>query len=72
VAALAVLDGEATADDLRAHCRARLADYKRPRTVGFAAELPRTASGTVDRGAVRRLLEGTDTDGGSNLSDADP
>jgi len=72
VAALAVLDGEATADDLRAHCRDRLADHKRPRTVGFTTELPRTASGTVDREAVRRLLEGTDTDGGSNLSDADP
>ncbi|PSQ44337.1 2-succinylbenzoate-CoA ligase [Halobacteriales archaeon SW_5_68_122] len=72
VAALAALDGEATADDLRAHCRGRLADYKRPRTVEFAAELPRTASGTVDREAVRRLLEGTDTEGGSNLTDADP
>ena len=72
VAALAALDGEATADDLRAHCRGRLADYKRPRTVEFAAELPRTASGTADRGAVRRLLGGTDTEGGSNLTDADP
>ena len=69
VAALAVLDGETTPADLRAHCRARLADYKRPRTVGFAAELPRTASGTVDREAVRRRLEG-DTEDGADLTDA--
>ncbi|PSQ11916.1 2-succinylbenzoate-CoA ligase, partial [Halobacteriales archaeon QS_7_69_60] len=69
VAALAVLDGETTAADLRAHCRGRLADYKRPRTVGFAAELPRTASGTVDREAVRRRLEG-DTEDGADLTDA--
>jgi len=57
VAALVVPDCETTADDLRAHCRERLADYKRPRTVGFASEIPRTASGTVDRDAVRRRLE---------------
>ncbi|WP_254840346.1 class I adenylate-forming enzyme family protein [Natronomonas marina] len=56
VAALVVRDGETTAADLREHCRDRLADYKRPRTVGFAAAVPRTASGTVDREAVRRLL----------------
>ena len=46
-----------TGDDLRAHCADRLADFKRPRTVAFADELPRTASGTIDRGAVQRILE---------------
>jgi O-succinylbenzoic acid--CoA ligase len=60
VAALVVAEAVG-ADDLRAHCRERLAPFKLPRTVGFAAELPRTASGTVDREAVReRLLSGDD------------
>jgi O-succinylbenzoic acid--CoA ligase len=57
IAALVVRDGEATATDVEAHCRDTLADFKRPRTVAFAAALPRTPSGTVDRAAVRRRLE---------------
>ncbi len=49
------------ADDLTpaaldSHARERLADYELPRTVAFAAEIPRTASGTVDRDAVRDRL----------------
>ncbi|WP_135852436.1 o-succinylbenzoate--CoA ligase [Halorussus salinus] len=47
---------------LDAHCRERLAGYKRPRTVAFADDLPRTASGTVEREAVReRLRESGDS-----------
>jgi O-succinylbenzoic acid--CoA ligase len=33
-----------------------LAGYKCPRTVALADELPRTASGTVEREAVRERL----------------
>jgi len=44
------------ADAVREHCRERLAGYKLPRTVTFADELPRTASGTVDRERVRTAL----------------
>jgi len=51
VAALVV--GDATADELAAHCRERLAAFKLPKTWGFADELPRTPSGTVDRETVR-------------------
>lgn len=47
---------DATAVDLQEHCRATLAGYKCPRTVAFADALPRTASGTVDRTAVRESL----------------
>jgi len=47
---------ELSADDVEAHCEGRLAGYKRPRTVEFADELPRTASGTVEREAVREIL----------------
>jgi len=50
-------DDSVTAEDVRAFVRERLADYKVPKTVGFASELPRTASGTIDRGAVRDRLE---------------
>jgi O-succinylbenzoic acid--CoA ligase len=45
-----------TIGELEAHCRERLAGYKRPRVWAFADELPRTTSGTVEREAVRRLL----------------
>ena len=49
-------DGTPTSGDLDAHCRERLAGYKCPKTVAFADELPRTASGTVEREAVRERL----------------
>jgi O-succinylbenzoic acid--CoA ligase len=44
------------ASTLAEHCRARLAGYKVPRTIRFADAIPRTASGTVDREAVRAHL----------------
>jgi O-succinylbenzoic acid--CoA ligase len=59
VAALVVTAGGAddlTAEGLRAHCRERLAGFKLPRTIAFADALPRTASGTVARRAVRERL----------------
>ena len=55
IAAL-VVPGEVRPDVLDAHCRDRLASFKVPKTWGFADELPRTASGTVDREAVRERL----------------
>lgn len=39
----------ATEDDLRAWCRERLAAYKVPKHVRFAADFPRTASGKVQK-----------------------
>lgn len=42
-----------TLDSVREFCAGRLAGYKHPRLLDTAAELPRTASGTVDREAVR-------------------
>jgi O-succinylbenzoic acid--CoA ligase len=44
---------EATAEALRRHCAAQLAAFKVPKTVAFARELPRTASGKVARSALR-------------------
>jgi O-succinylbenzoic acid--CoA ligase len=65
VAALVVSEADAdlTAEEIEAHCREKLAGYKRPRTVRFADELPRTASGTVERETVReRLRDAGDED----------
>jgi O-succinylbenzoic acid--CoA ligase len=54
VAALVVpADGDAVdGDRLRGHCRRELSEYKLPKTVVTAGQLPRTESGTVDRRAV--------------------
>jgi o-succinylbenzoate---CoA ligase len=59
VCALVVADG-VTKGELRAFCEGRLAGYKRPKTVAFADALPRTASGTIDREAVRERLRSSD------------
>jgi acyl-CoA synthetase (AMP-forming)/AMP-acid ligase II len=47
-----------TAEDLRAHVRDRLAHFKVPAVVEFAAELPRNANGKV----LRRMLVGNPAD----------
>lgn len=51
IKAVIVLREGATPDvmGVKAHCRAHLAQYKIPKVVEFAAELPRTASGKVQR-----------------------
>ena len=41
------------AEDLRAHCRARLAGYKTPRTVDFAESIPRSAAGKILKAPLR-------------------
>ncbi|HWC25442.1 MAG TPA: AMP-binding protein, partial [Solirubrobacteraceae bacterium] len=42
-------DHTATEEELRGHCRARLAGYKVPRVYRFSRELPRTVSGKLLR-----------------------
>ncbi|AJF27022.1 O-succinylbenzoate--CoA ligase [Haloarcula sp. CBA1115] len=54
VAALVV--GDISPAAVRDHCAERLAPYEVPKTVQIADALPRTASGTVDRSAVRSRL----------------
>jgi carnitine-CoA ligase len=61
VAVFVVRDGEhPTADEVRAHCRATLAAFKRPQMVEFVAELPQTAVGKVRK----HLLVPSPGDGG--------
>ena len=43
------------ADQLTAHCRERIAGYKRPRRYVFVTELPKLPSGKIDKREVRRL-----------------
>ncbi|WP_255170808.1 class I adenylate-forming enzyme family protein [Natrononativus amylolyticus] len=70
VAALVVLEA-GTGDEspaleaLRDHWRERLAGFKRPKTIAVAEGLPRTASGTVDREAVRDVLRERGIDAGT-------
>ncbi|NKQ52222.1 AMP-binding protein [Amycolatopsis sp. K13G38] len=50
--AFVVVDGPLNEETVLEFCRSRLANYKRPRSVEFLAELPRNASGKV----LKRLL----------------
>jgi benzoate-CoA ligase family protein len=42
---------------IEAHCRSRMASYKRPRRIEVVAELPKTPTGKVQRFALRERLE---------------
>jgi acyl-CoA synthetase (AMP-forming)/AMP-acid ligase II len=45
--------GEATEDELREHCRSKLAGYKIPKRIEFRAELARTATGKLQKFKLR-------------------
>jgi acyl-CoA synthetase (AMP-forming)/AMP-acid ligase II len=54
VTALVVSDGsEVTQSELIAHCRTRLAGYKCPKRIEFVTELPRTATGKLQKFKLR-------------------
>jgi acyl-CoA synthetase (AMP-forming)/AMP-acid ligase II len=54
VTAVVVTDGtELTQEDLVAHCRGQLAGYKCPKLVEFVDELPRTATGKLQKFRIR-------------------
>ena len=46
-----------TEADVVAHCRGRLADYKKPRHVIFTDALPRNALGKVLKSTLRSRIE---------------
>lgn len=60
VAAFVVRNAEppATAEELVAFCRGQLADYKVPRRIEFRTELPRNATGKVQKQVLRDELAG--------------
>src|SRR5439155_23611967 len=41
------------AKELIEHCKAHMADYKRPRWIEFMSDLPKTATGKIQRSALR-------------------
>jgi acyl-CoA synthetase (AMP-forming)/AMP-acid ligase II len=60
VAAWVVLrpGGTVTADELRSFCATRIADYKVPRRITFATELPRNATGKVMKSDLTKGVQG--------------
>ncbi len=57
-AAVVVLSGEATAAELVAYCKTRLADYKVPRTIHIVDQIPRGATGKIQRRFVAEAFSG--------------
>jgi oxalate---CoA ligase len=49
VSAAVVLKGTAEPEDLKTFCRARLADFKVPKTIWITSALPKNAMGKIDR-----------------------
>jgi benzoate-CoA ligase family protein len=47
------LASEALAADITQHCKEKIAEYKRPRWIEFVAELPKTATGKIQRFKMR-------------------
>jgi acyl-CoA synthetase (AMP-forming)/AMP-acid ligase II len=58
VHAIVVAGSPVTAKELVAHCRERLAAYKRPRSVAFVESLPKNAYGKVLKRELRQQLWG--------------
>lgn len=57
VAVIAARDGASvSAGEVIAHCRERIASYKKPKQVVFVAELPKNASGKVLKRELREML----------------
>ncbi|MFB6352798.1 MAG: class I adenylate-forming enzyme family protein [Halobacteriales archaeon] len=61
--AAAVVAADGTAEELEAYCvdHDELADFKRPRQYRFVDELPRTATGTLQRGEVLEWFDAMPT-----------
>ena len=49
---------EALAEELRQHVKSRLAPYKYPRVIEFVEQLPKTATGKIQRYKLRQKKEG--------------
>ncbi|WP_280825764.1 acyl-CoA ligase FadD12 [Mycobacterium sp. OTB74] len=59
LAAFVVLSGDTTPDELKAHVRENLANYKVPRSITVLPELPRNSTGKIDRRELKGLINGT-------------
>jgi acyl-CoA synthetase (AMP-forming)/AMP-acid ligase II len=45
-------------EEIRAHCRGLLAAFKVPKSVRFVSQLPKTATGKVQKAKIRQTVEG--------------
>ena len=63
VAAVVVLRGDASEATLVAHCRERLSAFKVPKTIYMAQEIPRTATGKIQRRNVAAAFAAAATKG---------
>ncbi|MCH8088311.1 MAG: hypothetical protein IIC81_10770, partial [Chloroflexi bacterium] len=52
-----VLKGDATQEEIQAFCQEHLIDFKVPKVVHFVDDLPRTATGKVQRRVVASLFQ---------------
>ncbi|WP_431858287.1 AMP-binding enzyme, partial [Azospirillum sp.] len=50
---------ESVADELMQHCKAGLAPYKFPRRIHFVQDLPKTATGKIQRFRLRQMTADT-------------
>jgi oxalate---CoA ligase len=57
VAAAVVLKGTADSAALKTFCRARLADFKVPKTIWITSALPKNATGKLDRRKLPALFK---------------
>jgi acyl-CoA synthetase (AMP-forming)/AMP-acid ligase II len=60
VAAAVVVSGQADERELRTYCRERLAAFKVPKTIRIVDEIPRTATGKLQRRRVAAMLDETE------------
>ncbi len=58
VAAAVVLRGEATPEELMAHCRERISAFKVPKQIFVTEQIPRTATGKIQRRIVAAAFAG--------------
>ena len=58
--AAVVLSGQATERDLIRHCRERVASFKAPRKIHILDQIPKTATGKVQRRLVAQAVLGSD------------
>ena len=50
------LKGDASEDDLLAFCKEKLSDFKRPKKVHITQQIPRTATGKIQRRVVAQAF----------------
>ena len=67
--AVVVVDSDASESDLISWCREGLAHFKAPRHVLFVDDLPKTATGKLQRFKVRELLAASSEAGVHSSSD---